>query len=183
MGSDMSEGARALGPAYKFRGTPFIYYNGAYYYPGDTLRAEPGDTLMAGAIVENVNNTPGTACYGVVWDGYYRCGPKTKHIDAGDWEAMPDCYFYMPSTDEDAVLHCGSYEGGTCYTHDEANPIHLRTHATPTPEEGLLKEKSCLFRSDLYEKFLKSRSIIKAGLSLKSASMFTYIEFLFSESV
>ena len=134
----MSEGARALGPAYKFRGTPFIYYNGAYYYPGDTLRAEPGDTLMAGAIVENVNNTPGTACYGVVWDGYYRCGPKTKHIDAGDWEAMPDCYFYMPSTDEDAVLHCGSYEGGTCYTHDEANPIHLRTHATPTPEEGLL---------------------------------------------
>ena len=134
----MSEGARALGPEYEFK-YAYIWYNGEVYKPGSTLRAPAGATLTARAWVKNTNNIPGTACYGVVWDGYYRCGPKTKDANAGvSWLPMPDCTFSMPSTDKDAVLHCGSYEGGTCYTHDETDPIYLRVQATPTPEEGLL---------------------------------------------
>jgi len=143
----MSEEARALGPEYKFCGAPLIFYNGTYYYPGDTLMAKPGDTLEVRAIVENTNNTPGTACYGVVWGGYYRCGPKTKHIDAGGLEVMPDCYFEMPSSDEDAVLHCGSYENGTCYSHDWTDPIHLRVQVTPTPTP----EAELLYTTETYQ--------------------------------
>mgnify|MGYP000453938978 CR=1 FL=1 len=149
----MSEGARALGPAYKFRGTPFIYNyaDGKYYYPGDTLTAKPGDTLMVGATVENINNISGTACFGVVWGGYYRCGPKTKHIDAGGVEPMPGCVFSMPSTDEDAVLHCGSYENGTCYSHDWTDAIHLRVQATPTPTPTPTPKAELLYTTETYQ--------------------------------
>ena len=147
----MSGGARALGPEYKFCGAPLIFYNENYYYPGDTLTAKPGDTLEARAIVENTNNIPGTACYGVVWGGYYRCGPKTKHIDAGGVEPMPSCYFSMPSTDEDAVLHCGSYEKGTCYSHDWTDAIHLRVQATPTPTPTPTPKAELLYTTETYQ--------------------------------
>ncbi|MCW3140604.1 MAG: PKD domain-containing protein [Methanophagales archaeon] len=113
-------------PEYKFN-YAYIWYNGHVYKPGSTLRAPAGATLTARAWVRNTNNVSGTACYGVVWGNYYRCGPKTKDIDAGkSWVRMPDCTFSMPSSDKDAVLHCGSYEGGTCYTHDTTDAIHLR---------------------------------------------------------
>ena len=122
----VKKGARTLGPEYKFN-YAYIWYNGHVYKPGSTLRAPAGATLTARAWVRNTNNVSGTACYGVVWSNYYRCGPKTKDIDAGkSWVRMPDCTFSMPSSDKDAVLKCGSYEGGTCYTHDTTDAIRLR---------------------------------------------------------
>ena len=123
---------QTLGPAYEFD-SAYIWYNNKVYHPGDTLVAPAGATLTARAFVNNTNNTAGTACYYVKWGGQIRCWKK-KYMDAGAWEEkMPDCTFSMPSSDEDAVLECGSYEGGTCYYHDSAGTIHLKVKTTTKP--------------------------------------------------
>ena len=120
---------RTLGPAYEFY-SAYIWYNNKIYHPGDTLIAPAGATLTARAFVNNTNNTAGTACYYIKWGGQIRCWKK-KYISAGAWEEkMPDCTFSMPSSDKDAVIECGSYEGGTCYYHDSAGTIHLKVKTT-----------------------------------------------------